>query len=444
MSSRAASSTTLVNKLIFPAPISSYGLESYSELIWIPEVDFQQLVHPIVYQKREKPVHWETGRKIPALFINSECADYLVLFYHGNGEDIGGSYKWLSILVQLLAQNGIYISVLIVEYPGYGLCFGKPNEAGVLQNAESAYYFARAELQWPVENLWLWGVSIGTGPATFLAARYEAGALILMAAYESIRDVVKHLLGTAASYLISNRFQNNKEIESVTCPTMLIHGKKDQLIPHQQSEKLFELCKSNIKKLVLPEDVTHSNFALDQHVAIPLIEFIIEIMEFRSKIGLSIESPPDVIVPDYFLIPPEKLPSVSPKRGSRSDSSASKPSIPASVQWFLSAITKRKNSADGKDDVNNENKAIEADLNHVPTFSSSRRRSAANAENNSNLNDSEYGSPLQSPIRVSNSYLQQLVSMGFDENSSRDALKKFRNDFGATLDYLTADNPDYQ
>jgi esterase/lipase len=442
MTSRAASSTTLVNKLIFPAPPSSYGLDTFDELLWIPEVDFQQLVHPIVYQKRasvtektdqEKPV-WETGRKLPAIFIETQGADYLVLFYHGNGEDIGGSHKWLSILVQILAQNGIFISVLIVEYPGYGLCYGKPNEAGVLQNAESAYYFARAELQWPVENLWLWGVSIGTGPATFLAARYEAGALILMAAYESIRDVVKHLLGTAASYLISNRFQNNKEITTVTCPTLLIHGKKDQLIPHQQSEKLFGLCKSEIKKLVLPDEVTHSNFALDQHIAIPLIEFIIEIMEFRSKIGLSIEAPPEINLHGYFLIPPETLPADSPNRGSNAENGSNKPHIPSTVQWLLSTMSKKKNAIESKEPDNiDQDKSKEADRQHQSTFSSSRRRSSTKSSKND----------LQSPIRISESYLQHLISMGFDESISKEALKIFRNDFAATLDYLTQDNPDY-
>jgi hypothetical protein len=60
MTSRAASSTTLVNKLIFPAPPSSYGVETFPEsmLLWIPEVDFGKLSSPIVYQRRSniKPV----------------------------------------------------------------------------------------------------------------------------------------------------------------------------------------------------------------------------------------------------------------------------------------------------------------------------------------------------------------------------------------------------
>lgn len=52
------------------------------------------------------------------------------------------------------------------------------------------------------------GRSIGTGPATWLAANQNVGALILISAFTSLRAVVKHVAGSLAQHLIKERFVN--------------------------------------------------------------------------------------------------------------------------------------------------------------------------------------------------------------------------------------------
>ena len=43
-------------------------------------------------------------------------SDKLVVFFHGNAEDIGISYDFIKIMTQYLKVN-----VLAMEYPGYGI-----------------------------------------------------------------------------------------------------------------------------------------------------------------------------------------------------------------------------------------------------------------------------------------------------------------------------------
>ena len=43
---------------------------------------------------------------------------------------------------------------------------------------------------------------MGTGPATELAATKDPGALLLMSAYTSIRNVVKSIAGKFSSYMV--------------------------------------------------------------------------------------------------------------------------------------------------------------------------------------------------------------------------------------------------
>ena len=76
------------------------------------------------------------------------------------------------------------------------------------------------------------GRSIGTGPATEMAALYNPSALILISAFTSLRDNVKDQIGKGVSYLIRDRFNNRNLIENeIKCPVFFIHGQNDMLIP---------------------------------------------------------------------------------------------------------------------------------------------------------------------------------------------------------------------
>lgn len=62
---------------------------------------------------------------------------------------------------------------------------------------------------------------------------------MLMSAFTSIRAVVQHLVGKWAQYFIKERFNNLEHISNVTCPTFIVHGLKDKLIPYQHSQELY-------------------------------------------------------------------------------------------------------------------------------------------------------------------------------------------------------------
>lgn len=126
---------------------------------------------------------------------------------------------------------------MAVEYPGYGLYHGTPNEATIKQDAEAVYDFL-IKIRVKPQNTIIFGRSIGSGPATHLASCRKVGALVLMSAFTSIRDAVKDFVGKWAQYLVKQKFNNLEAIAKVTCPTFLIHGQKDTLIPFAHSEAL--------------------------------------------------------------------------------------------------------------------------------------------------------------------------------------------------------------
>jgi len=137
---------------------------------------------------------------------------------------------------------------MAVEYPGYGLYKGASSDTQILNDAETVFDYLTTKLSIHPKDIIVFGRSMGSGPASYLASRKNVGALVLMSAFTSIRAVVRDLAGKWAQYLIKERFNNLEYMSRVTCPTFLIHGLKDNLIPYKQSQELhskFFLYQSN-------------------------------------------------------------------------------------------------------------------------------------------------------------------------------------------------------
>ena len=80
---------------------------------------------------------------------------------------------------------------------------------------------------------------MGSGPTCALAVEYPSvSALVLLSPYTSLKQAVKTLLGTLASLIVRERFENHRLIERVRCPTLIIHGQADSIIPESHAIEL--------------------------------------------------------------------------------------------------------------------------------------------------------------------------------------------------------------
>ena len=73
------------------------------------------------------------------------------------------------------------------------------------------YRFVLAEIEGIEErDILVFGRSMGSGPASYLASSYRPGALILMSPYTSIRNIVRSKIGWFLSTLVAEHFDNLK------------------------------------------------------------------------------------------------------------------------------------------------------------------------------------------------------------------------------------------
>ena len=191
------------------------------------------------------------GVKVAAIVLGPQHGKKAILRCHGNAEDVAGTL-WA---LQELVKDGY--TVASVDYPGYGLSDGSPNEEGCYRNVHRLYDWLVEKRGFKPEEIIVDGFSIGTGPATELAATRPCGGLILEAPFLSAPRAV-----TRVRLLPVDPFPNLKRIGAVKCRVLMIHGTGDRVIPYSQGQSLFKLA-SEPKRFVSIENGDHNTLVDD-------------------------------------------------------------------------------------------------------------------------------------------------------------------------------------
>lgn len=182
-----------------------------------------------------------------------------LLYLHGNAgnlstrADRAGRYR----------KHGLGLAML--SYRGYGGSTGKPSELANLADARQLYDRLVAEGISP-EDIVLYGESLGSGVAVQLACAVPVGAVVLDAPYTSIVEVaVKAYPYLPVRPLLLDRYESERWIGRVGAPVLVLHGRRDAVIPFAMGEALFAMANEPKRFEVYPEG-THSD--LDRHGAV--------------------------------------------------------------------------------------------------------------------------------------------------------------------------------
>ena len=243
-----------LNGVIFPSPKIDFDIvrQFDDELIYIPVKDQKNNYYiPCLYIKDKK----------------SKLSRNFIIVFYGNAEDIFSSRTMGNSLHKKIGMN-----IIIVEYPGYSIYKGDSEADVILQNTIIVYDFIKAQFNLEDKNIFIFGRSIGTSPAIYLASVRKPNALFVVSSFTSIRAVANNLVGTL-KYLLKERLSSKDYIKNVTCPVLFIHGQSDPLIPFKETILLKERCDCPYEVL-LPEDMTHNDFDLDDDIVEPINKFI--------------------------------------------------------------------------------------------------------------------------------------------------------------------------
>jgi uncharacterized protein len=200
--------------------------------------------HRFVFDAFFEEVFLETpdGVRLNLLFFPApeKPAHGLVLYFHGNRDNL---QRWGALHRDFTTLG---YDFLVPDYRGYGKSGGEPDEQRYFEDALQVYKWARE--RYKPENIVLYGRSLGSGMAAFLAARVQARMLVLETPFDNIRGLIAAQLRRASPpFEPAFRFPNDEHLRKTAMPVLIFHGTRDLIVPIGSA--------ANLKKCLKPGDL---------------------------------------------------------------------------------------------------------------------------------------------------------------------------------------------
>ncbi|RCV90105.1 alpha/beta hydrolase [Billgrantia montanilacus] len=221
-------------------------------LLYLPHMGREHVATPTDRGMVWESVQLETedGLTLDAWWIPVENSRGSLLFFHGNAGNI--SHR----LDSIRQFNRLGLSVLIVDYRGYGRSEGSPSEAGTARDARASWRWLLEEAELSPDEIVLFGRSLGAAVAAELAAGLAAdvspAAVILESPFRSVPSLGQSLYPfLPVRWLASLDYDTETYVTRVAAPLLVIHSREDEIIPFPQGEAVFEAASEPKEMLVI-------------------------------------------------------------------------------------------------------------------------------------------------------------------------------------------------
>lgn len=229
----------LIGLLILYAVVSGLLALFQEKLIFMPEVLPQDYTYEFSSDFEELYLESHDGKaQLNALHFKVKNPKGIVVYYHGNAGQLA---DW-GLVVQDFVESDY--DVLVMDYRGYGKSTGKLSEKALYSDALLFYEYASE--RYPEDKITVYGRSLGTTFAAYVAAKKNPSKLFLEAPFYSLNYIVQQKFSTfPVTWSLKYHFPTDKFVKDVTCPIVIFHGTDDNLIDIENSKKLADLIPDN-------------------------------------------------------------------------------------------------------------------------------------------------------------------------------------------------------
>jgi uncharacterized protein len=223
--------------IYFPRRYSTLDLKE-AKAAGVQEISFR------TSQGNQTAFFWRKGQ--------SETAPHaLWLLFAGNGSV---ALDWLPLIVD---SNEPRTGFLLIDYPGYGNCQGKPGPRSILENSERALQALLDQTRWRFGALRALGHSLGGAAALQFAAKHTVHKIVVISTFTTMDAMVRATIGITLGPLLQHPFDNVRSLEAILslnpAPEICIfHGEADRLVPVRMGRALAQLDPARIKFVSIP------------------------------------------------------------------------------------------------------------------------------------------------------------------------------------------------
>ena len=219
-------------------------------LLYLPSEN-NYLSDKISFDYKEIFIETDKNVKLKSWFIEKDLKKFkTILFFHGNAGNL------FNRVYKLNELNKLDLNILIISWRGFSGNEGEPSE-------KNLYHDAKEAVKWlnnrgvDNKNIILYGESLGTGVATELGKRNIFGGIILESPFTSIAKAAKiYYPYLPVNIILKDKYDSIEKIQRINTPVLIMHGKKDNIVPQKMGLELFE--KANQPKFnYFPENDDH-------------------------------------------------------------------------------------------------------------------------------------------------------------------------------------------
>ncbi len=175
----------------------------------------------------------------------------IVIYYHGNMQNINHYANF----VKPFTNNGY--EVWMQDYPSFGKTTGKLTEDKLYQQA--LYVANNVSKEISNDSIIIYGKSLGTGLAAYVASNTKAKSLFLETPYYSIPSMFACYAFIYPTNMLSKyKIPTYAYLQKVNYPITIFHGTKDGVIPYSNAKRLEQFLKPNDKFITI-EGADHIN-----------------------------------------------------------------------------------------------------------------------------------------------------------------------------------------
>ena len=222
------------------------------KIIFLPSKLAQDYAYSFEEPFEELFLTAEDGAKLNAIHFKTKDPKGVILYFHGNAGDLS---RWGEVTNYFTQFN---YDVVVMDYRTYGKSTGKITEKALFSDAQLFYDYVKKVF--PESDIILYGRSLGTSIAAYIASENHPKKLILESPFYSMEDVAKRRFPILpVKQLLKYKFATNKFVAKVHCPIVIFHGTDDDIVPYTSGKKLSELIADDRLEFISVRNGSHNN-----------------------------------------------------------------------------------------------------------------------------------------------------------------------------------------
>lgn len=224
---------TLILLIAVYALSVGYFYKHQREILFQPQERTQQEISDFAKEKGYGLFQYQTpeGIFLTSLFKAPVDNKPVIILFNGNAAKIERAHSTLEPFIE--KGYGAFINI----YRGYGANHGEPSQDAFYGDAGLLY--SLVQQIFPENEIIVYGYSLGSSTATFVAAENNVKALVLEGAFSSAADLAKDKYPfLPVETMMKDPFPTIEYFKKVAAPIIMIHGIDDKVVDIKFAKKL--------------------------------------------------------------------------------------------------------------------------------------------------------------------------------------------------------------